>query len=345
MTRILILGATGTVGRELVGLLAPREDLELVVTGRNRVLLDHLEATLGVQVQRFDSTGMSASALPAADVMVDLTFSLNRHPRWVTRTAERSVEMLLGYLRLHPQARVVHTGTFALLNERPEWADELCPRLLWSGPYMLSKSAAERALRRAGAGERLSVIRLGNMAVPDMTWSASILRAVRDGAVSDPDLLDRPANLSDARQLARAVLEPRPGLSYVPEMAGFTWGEVIDAVAAATGQPPLDRAPGAEAGHPASGPRLPVGALVRRALYVAPLSAASGPLEGLPGATRWLSAGRDMVRRTRPAAASFPAALPGGDYPMPGAARDPRCLEALVQDLSGLFDRRGWAPL
>jgi nucleoside-diphosphate-sugar epimerase len=337
----VVLGATGTVGRELVGLLAPREDLDLVVAGRNRVLLEHLRSAFPVDVLTFDSTAMSAAALPRADVLVDLTYSLTRHPRWVVAAAERSADLLLEYLRLHRDARVVHTGTFAILNERPELASELSDRLVWRSSYLLSKSAMERALRRQGPLERLAVIRLGNMAVPDMTWTTAILKALRDGAVSTPAALSRRANLSDARLLARAIFEDRDQLSYLPDMAGFTWGEVIGAVAAETGQPPLDHPDGEEdAGAPG---RSMVGPLVRRVLYAAPLSAARGPLEGLPAARVWLGPGRKIVRRDRSGAA-FPPALPL-DRPLPGAARDQRRFRDLIDDLAALFERRGWRPL
>lgn len=344
MGRVVVLGATGTVGRELVRLLAAREDIDVVAAGRNRVLLEHLEASLGVEVQRFDSVSMPASDLPAADVLVDLTFSLNRHPRWVVRSAERSVATLLDYLRQHPESRLVHTGTFALLNKRPELADGLCSKLLWSDSYMLSKSAAERALHRAGPPERVAVIRLGNMAVPDMTWSTAILRAVRDGAVIDPTVLSRPANLSDARQLAGALFEERTGLSYLPEMAGFTWGEVIGSVAASAGVRFETPAPRRDQ-VASTGSGLPVGTVVNRALYAAPLDMASGPLQGLPGAARWLGAGRSLVRSARGGAPAFPVSLPPADAPIPGSGRDETRLQALTQDLSELFERRGWAPL
>lgn len=344
MPRVVVLGATGTVGRELVRLLAARGDVEVVAVGRNRVLLEHLEASLPVEVLRFDSVSMPASELPAADVLVDLTFSLNRHPRWVTRSAERSVATLLDYLRLNEGSRVVHTGTFALLNKHPELADELCSKLLWSDSYMLSKSAAERALRRVGPPERVAVIRLGNMAVPDMTWTTAILRAVRDGAVSNPSVLFRPANLTDARQLAGAVFEERAGLTYLPEMAGFTWGEVIGSVATSTGGHFETPAPRRDQ-VTTTGSALPVGTLVNRALYAAPLDMASGPLEALPGADRWLGAGRGLVRRTRGTAPAFPVALPAADTPIPGSQRDETRLQALTEDLTALFERRGWAPL
>jgi hypothetical protein len=125
-------------------------------------------------------------------------------------------------------------------------------------------------------------------------------------------------------------------------MAGFRWGDVIGAVAHATGQPPLAAA-GAGAGGAAASPSR-LGPLVRRALYLAPLSTAGGPLEGLPGATRWLAAGRRLVRGTKPAPAPFPVALPV-DGPLPGAGREEAPLRALIADLAALFERRGWAPL
>jgi nucleoside-diphosphate-sugar epimerase len=339
MTRIVMLGGTGMVGRELVRLLVARGDVDLVVAGRNRVLLEHLGRTFPVETLQFDSTATDASGLPPADVLVDLAYSLNRHPRWVVRAAERQVALLTEYLRLHRDARIVHAGTFAVLTERPELAPKLADRLIWRNSYYLAKSATERALSRRWPLERFALIRLGNMAVPDMTWTTAILKAVRDGAVSTPERLTSPAGLSDARQLARAIFEDRPPLSYLPDMAGFTWGEVIDAVAAKTGQPRLEgaRPDGVE-------PRLSrIEPLLQRALYAAPLRAASGPLEGLPGVGRWLPLARRLMRRDSGGTA-FPAPLPFY-RPMPGAQRDERCFRDLIDDLAGLFDRRGWRPL
>jgi nucleoside-diphosphate-sugar epimerase len=339
VTRVAMLGGTGTVGRELVGLLAARGDVDLVVAGRNRVLLEHLGRAFSAETVQFDSTAMPASALPSADVLVDPAHSLNRHPRWVVRAAERSVALLLEYMRLHPDARIVHAGTSALLTERPALESKLSDRLIWRNSYYLSKSATERALGRRWPLERFALIRLGNMAVPDMTWTTAILKAVRDGAVSTPEALSSAANLSDARQLARAIFEDRPPLSYLPEMAAFTWAEVIAAVAAKTGQPPLD-----DNHRDGAKPRRSlVEPLVQRALYAAPLKVASGPLEGLPAASVWLPVGRRVLRRDRGGTA-FPAALPLY-RPMPGARRDERCFEALIDELAELFDRRGWRPL
>jgi nucleoside-diphosphate-sugar epimerase len=341
MSRVVVLGATGTVGRPLVAELAARPGTEVVAVGRNKVLLEHLSRTLPIEGLHLDVTASAARELPAAAVLIDLTNAMNRHPRWTITAAERAVALLAEYRRLHPSARVAHTGSFALLTPRPDLAGRLADDIIWDNSYTISKSAGERAIARLHAAERPHVIRLGNMAVPDMAWTTAILRAVRDGAVADPSELAREAVLTDERQLADALFDDRPELSYIPAMAGFTWGEVINAVARATGQPELD-VPAAGDDPDYSRPRL--SPLLNRTLYATPLSTAGGPIEGLPGASLWLGPARALVRRQNAGPPNFPVPLPHYRA-IPGAGRDEKLLAQLVERMARLFVSRGWAPL
>ena len=91
MTRWLVLGATGTVGSVLTSVLAERPDTSVVAVSRNRVLLEELKRRLGCETLQFDVTSSAArlAALPAADVVVDLTYAGGRHPRHRSQGRER----------------------------------------------------------------------------------------------------------------------------------------------------------------------------------------------------------------------------------------------------------------
>src|SRR5215210_156599 len=136
MTHWLVLGATGTVGRELAAMVAANGD-SVVAAGRNAVLLDDLANRLGCEPLRVDlgDPATTATSLPAADVVVNLTLPTGRHPRLIVRRNEQTVRLLTAYLDLHPHARLVHASTWVLIGGRPDQQSRLITTLNWGDTY------------------------------------------------------------------------------------------------------------------------------------------------------------------------------------------------------------------
>jgi hypothetical protein len=345
MSTYVILGATGTVGRELTAALASRPGSTVYAVSRNRVLLDELAARIGCTTLSYAVSGdADPRQLPAADVLVDLTFTGGRHPRAIVRSAEGSISFLRRYLEVNPRARLVHTGTWVVT---PRSGEPRRPRtkLLWDDTYVLTKSAAERALARAWIPERMLVVRLGNVLTPDSGWGIGLLRALRAGRVRHPSDLKSPAGLSTVSELAELV---EGGSAREVEQtdagAGWTWGEVLQA---ACRELDLGDEWGTE--HPVEPEAVPApsrfptrGAILHRALWATPLYLGHVSLDrpAIQRLVRPLNAlrGGNAVREIM----RLPPGLPPWS-PIPGWRREEAALGDFTKILAGTFVTRGYA--
>ena len=351
MTRWLVLGATGTVGRQLASTLATRPDASVVAVSRNRVLLDELCNRLGCETVELDVASPSATVerLPKADVVVDLTYSGGRHPRSVVRKAERAAALIGAYLDTHEGARLVHTGTWVLIQRRPHDSERLVSELDWTSTYTLSKSAAERALARGWRHGRMRVVRLGNVVTPDSMWGAALLRALRAGQVDSEAALASPANACGVNAVMNTIDDPDGApVSLASSGAGWSWGELLAAAASAVS----DRGGFVCGGWGAAGPApsdsrergLSPQSLVLRALWPLPLRLDSLPLDAVPGWARAAPAlKRALGSLEAPPIFRLPPGLPA-EPPMPGAGRDLGELEAMASGLADAYMNRGYFP-
>ncbi|MFL5906778.1 MAG: hypothetical protein ACJ75Z_04175, partial [Solirubrobacterales bacterium] len=344
MSTYVVLGATGTVGRELTAALAQSPDSSVFAVSRHRVLLDELAGRLDCTPLSFDvNGGADPRELPEADVLIDLTYVGGRHPRALVRSAEGIVSFLRRYLELHPSARLVHTGTWVATPSDGEPL-RLQTRLLWDDTYMLAKSAAERALARAWMPGRMLVIRLGNVLTPDSTWGIGLLRSLRAARVRDPVSLASPAGLSTVAELAEFV-EAGSGLdvAQTDAGAGWTWGEVLHAAARRLRldgvwdtQGRAERATRASSRYPH-----PAG-ILNRALWATPLYFGDIPLDRAP-IQRVVKALKGIRgAHSVPEIVKLPPGLPAFE-PIRGWRREQAALDTFVDLLVHAFVSRGYA--
>jgi nucleoside-diphosphate-sugar epimerase len=344
MMRWLVLGATGTIGRELTSMILARGD-SVVAAGRNPVLLDELRTRLGCETLQVDLAD-SATTLPPADVVVNLTLTAGRHPRLIVRNNERTMRVLTAYLDRHPRARLVHASTWVLIGGRPDQSSGVITALDWADTYRLGKSAAERALARAWKPGRMTIVRLGNVVTADSQWGVGLLRILRAGAVENPDALSTAANLSTVAELFDVAAHDGADVRLTNRVAGWTWGEVLEAIAAALvrrGTPVREQ--WASADPPGrswdlSGPPGP-DALLRRGLWLLPARFDTATPETLPAASRLVPLARIVLRQAAqlpisrlPPCLPIWSALPGG--------HDAGALGAMADQLADAYVERGY---
>lgn len=343
MSTYVLIGATGTVGRELAAQLVARPESTVFAVSRNRVLLDDLAGRLACAPISLEVGGdADPSGLPEADVLVDLTYAGGRHPRALVRSAEATVGFCRRYLELHPRSRLVHAGTW-VVTPRDGDPRRLRRDLLWGDTYVLAKTAAERALARSWMPGRMLVARLGNVLTPDSAWGIGLLRALRAEGVRDPAALASPAGLSSVAELADLVVNGSElDLEQTDAGAGWTWGEVLEATAhelqldgawAADGRP----APAV----PASYRGLSKSALLHRALWATPLyldriSLDRPSVQRVVGVLQGMRGGSSVEEIQR-----LPPGLPLW-APVPGWRRERAALEAFKEILAEAFVTRGY---
>jgi hypothetical protein len=316
---------------------------------RNRVLLDELQQRLGCQILEADvaAPGTRVEQLPQTDVVVDLTYAGGRHPRAVVQKAEGAVGLISAYLDRHRAARLVHTGTWVLVQRRPEDSERPISDLDWTSTYTLSKSAAERAFGRDWRDGRMRIVRLGNVVTPDSMWGTALLRALRAGAIENDAALGSTANACGLDAVIRAVdsAEGTP-VGLASSAAGWTWGELL----AATARAVLDRGGAAcgswgtsSVGVPAAA-EIPRPSLALRGLAALPLKFDAVRLDAIPA---WGTLGPALKRLLgsleAPATSRLPPALPT-EAPMPGAGRNVEELESIARPLSEAYLDRGYFP-
>ncbi len=78
--RILLVGATGYVGRELAHLLLTNTDATIILSGRSRTKLDELRSSLPmhdlavrIQLLELDATALDLASVPEFDLLVNAT--------------------------------------------------------------------------------------------------------------------------------------------------------------------------------------------------------------------------------------------------------------------------------
>ena len=342
MSTYVLVGATGTVGRELAADLAGRPDSSVFAVSRNRVLLDDLAGRLDCTPISLEVGGdADPRQLPEADVVVDLTYAGGRHPRALVRSAEATVSFYRRYLELHPGARLVHTGTW-VVTPRDGDPRRLNTSLLWDDTYVLAKTAAERALARGWMPGRMLVVRLGNVLTPDSAWGIGLLRTLRAGRVADPTTLAMPAGLSTVAELADLVVEgSERDLEQTDAGAGWSWGEVLESAGRELeleGAWETDGAAPPTAARSAS--RLPTpGAVLHRALWATPLyldevSLDRPSVRRIVGMLQGIRGGNsvDEIQRLPPGLKRW--------NPVPGWRREHVALEAFTKLLTDAFVTR-----
>ena len=175
MTRYLILGGAGAVGRELAEALSGDE---VWLGGRNRVLLEELSERTGCDWVRVDLDDAGGGSLPTVDVLVDLTYAPAALPRVVLQRANRAAQFIESYLARHRSARAVHASSWVVGATQREPMG-LSKRLAWGDGYALAKTAGEKALARRWVDGRMRVLRLGNVVTGDTAWGDPAARAPR----------------------------------------------------------------------------------------------------------------------------------------------------------------------
>jgi hypothetical protein len=244
----------------------------------------------------------------------------------------------------------VHTGTWVLLQGRPNDVKRPVSELDWTSTYNLSKSAAERAFARGWRPGRMRIVRLGNVVTPDSMWGTALLRALRAGSVENLPALGSPGNACGLDAVINAVEEDDgPPVGLASSAAGWTWGDLL----AATARAVVERGGAAcgswEAASPPTAPERRTGAVSRqslalRALSVLPLQLDAVRLDAIPG---WTTAAPRLKRvlgsLEAPPTFRLPPGLPT-EAAMPGAGRDREQLERMAGALAEAYTERGYFP-
>lgn len=225
--RVLVLGATGYVGRHIVQALAATDWAEPIAASRHGAVA--LDAT---------DTAALVSALGQADAVIN---AMAASPRDMIANAQALRAALAG-----KSLRLVHFSSMAAYGNVEGSIDEDRPLLGDLGPYSAAKAQTERILRDCAETVMLRPGCVYGGGSPQ--WSARIARLLRAHRIGDLGAAgDGYSNLVHVDDVARAVLSAlrrteAGGQAYNLSMAQApTWNEYFIAYARALGATPVSR--------------------------------------------------------------------------------------------------------
>jgi nucleoside-diphosphate-sugar epimerase len=225
--RVLVLGATGYVGRHLAQALAATDWAEPIAASRRGAVA--LDAT--------DTTAL-IPALQRADAVVN---AMAGSPRDMIANAQALRAALAG-----KPMRLVHFSSMAAYGNVEGAIDEGQPLLGDLGPYSAAKAQTENILRDCAEAVMLRPGCVYGDGSPQ--WSARIARLLRAHRIGDLGAAgDGCSNLVHVNDVAQAVLaalqQPQAvGQAYNLAMAQApTWNEYFIAYARALGATPVSR--------------------------------------------------------------------------------------------------------
>lgn len=240
--RVLITGAGGQVGRELVAAFEAGGDHEVIGCDRARVdVVDRDEVLGAITTTRPDVVLHSAAwtAVDACEGDCDMAYAVNALGTRHVADASRRVGAMVCYL----STDYVFDGTKS--TPYVEW-DEPNPRSV----YGASKLAGERELDPGSLVVRTSWVCGFNG--PNMVKTILRLSQEHDTLSFVDDQRGHPTFADDlAIAVKRLVVERRPGVFHLTNQGAVSWYEFARAVLAASGQDPERVAPIATADlHP-----------------------------------------------------------------------------------------------
>lgn len=226
-TRVLVLGATGYVGRHVVQALAATDWAEPIAASRR-----------GAVPVDAANTAALANALQQADAVVN---AMAAAPQDMVVQAQALRAALSG-----KPVRLVHFSSMAAYGNVEGAIDESQPLLGDLGPYSAAKAQTERMLRDCADTVMLRPGCIYGDGSPQ--WSVRIARLLRAHRIGDLGAAgDGCSNLVHVRDVAQAVLAAlrRPGAggqAYNLAMAQApTWNDYFVAYARALGATPVSR--------------------------------------------------------------------------------------------------------
>ena len=242
MTRVLVLGAGGFVGRHLVAALAATGDLVPValVRGAPPVL------PAGVALRQADAT--DAEALGRALAGVEAAVNCVAGPG---ATMEAVTRNLLAAAPRHGLRRIVHLSSMAVYGEAAGRVDEDHRVDGTASRYAAAKVACE-GLVRAAPGIETVILRPGCIHGPDgRQWTERLGRLLAQRRIGDlGENGDGICNLTFIDDMTRAVAAAlrRPdaagGVFNVSDPDPATWNRYLVALGRAIGAVPVARVPG-----------------------------------------------------------------------------------------------------
>jgi nucleoside-diphosphate-sugar epimerase len=225
--RVLVLGATGYVGRHIVQALAATDWAEPIAASRHGAVA--LDAT---------DTAALIPVLGQADAVVN---AMAASPQDMIANAQALRAALAG-----KSLRLVHFSSMAAYGNVEGSIDEDRPLLGDLGPYSAAKAQTERILRDCAEAVMLRPGCVYGGGSPQ--WSTRIARLLRAHRIGDLGAAgDGCSNLVHVDDVARAVLaalrQPEAGgQAYNLSMAQApTWNEYFIAYARALGATPVSR--------------------------------------------------------------------------------------------------------
>ncbi|MGN6581865.1 MAG: NAD-dependent epimerase/dehydratase family protein [Bordetella sp.] len=228
--RVLVLGATGYVGRHIVQALTATDWAEPIAASRHAAVA--LDAT--------DTTAL-ISALQGADAVVN---AMAASPQDMIANAQALRAALAG-----KPMRLVHFSSMAAYGNVEGPIDESRPLLGDLGPYSAAKAQSEHILQDCADAVMLRPGCVYGAGSPQ--WSTRIARLLRAHRIGDLGAAgDGYSNLVHVDDVARAVLaalrQPQArGQAYNLSMdQAPTWNEYFIAYARALGATPVSRVGG-----------------------------------------------------------------------------------------------------
>jgi nucleoside-diphosphate-sugar epimerase len=249
---IFVTGATGVLGRGLVGLLAPEHQVRAVARTAEKAAWLRERGAEPVTVDLFDAAALKDAVDGSDTVMHFATHipelrKMRRAAEWSTNDELRTVttRLLVDAALDHGVSTfVAESITFPYADRGNEWIDESAP---WGGG-LLMRSAGDlesEVARFAEHGGRGISLRFGSFYGPEARSTHEMLRIARRGFapfVGAPGAYMSSVHVDDAATAAAAALTVPTGVYNVCDEP-MTRREVADAMSEAFGLKRLRFAP------------------------------------------------------------------------------------------------------
>ncbi len=198
MARILIIGAAGYVGQEIVKILIQENHHISVITNANgQILLDKYEIDI------YDSE--SFQDIKDIDIIINLAYPKGVSPKVEMKRNNELFEMISH--AIDADTKVIHVSTQAVFGyelEVPPHPGPVKSRL--DHGYVTSKIYLENKLIDSLKNNELHILRLGNVWGPaSPLWTVNLLNRVLLGDVVGVKGMDGYSNLTDVANVASYI--------------------------------------------------------------------------------------------------------------------------------------------
>lgn len=241
MTPVLVLGASGFIGRHLVAALAESPDFQPIAL----VHRDGAGFPPGVALRRADATDPAALREALSGVGAAVNCIAGSEAAMVGATRNLCEAAAPGAV-----SRIVHLSSMAVYGPATGLVDEAAPLDPSLGAYARAKVACEELVAAAsGRGVETVILRPGCVHGPGSAqWTERLGRLLRQHRIGDlGEAGDGACNLTYVDDLTRAILaalrnpEAKGQAFNVSDPAPGTWNDYLVALGRAIGAVPVTR--------------------------------------------------------------------------------------------------------